>query len=198
VIIGLDLDNTIVCYDESLHRLAVELFEMPATVRAEKNAIRQYFRDQGRERDWTALQGVAYGSRMSLAKPFPGALSFMEQAIGSGHAVSIVSHRTRRPVIGDSVDLHEVAVRWLEENGFLAARSLDSSRVFFEETREAKVQRVRSVDCEVFLDDLPEVLEDASFPQGVLRYLFAPTQTARVSGDWSVVGSWAEFGRMVL
>jgi hypothetical protein len=83
VTIGLDLDNTIVCYDKSLHRLAVEGFGMPATVLAEKNAVRQYFRDQARERDWTTLQGIAYGLRMSLAKPFPGALEFVQQAIGS-------------------------------------------------------------------------------------------------------------------
>lgn len=196
--IGLDLDNTIVCYDESLHRLAVELFGMPATVAPEKNAVRQYFRDHARERDWTALQGVAYGSRMSLAKPFPGALDFVRQAVGSGHMVSIVSHRTRHPVIGERVDLHALAARWLEEAGFLNAGKLDSSRIFFEETRDAKVRRIASTACDVFLDDLPEVLEDEYFPSGVHRYLFAPTGTGHVSRHWSAVHSWTEFGCLVL
>lgn len=196
--IGLDLDNTIVCYDKSLHRLAVEGFGMPATVLPEKNAVRQYFRDQDRERDWTTLQGVAYGLRMALAEPFPGALEFVQRAIASGHVVSIVSHRTRYPVIGERVDLHHLAVRWLEGAGFLSAGNMDLSRIFFEETRSAKVRRIASTACDVFLDDLPEVLEDNCFPSEVRRFLFAPNGTAHVSRDWSSVRCWTEFAQLVL
>jgi hypothetical protein len=196
VTIGLDLDNTIVCYDESLHSLAVELYGMPPSVPAVKTAVRQFFRDAARHRDWTALQGVAYGARMAQARAFPGAIEFVRQALVSGHDVFVASHRTRHPVIGEPVDLHDLARRWLQDQGLVGALLADD-RVFFEETRQAKVERIARTDCDVFLDDLPEVLTDPAFPAAVSRYLFAPHGMEGPDGV-CLVRDWLEFGRRIL
>lgn len=196
--IGLDLDNTIVRYDECLHRLAGELHGMPGTVAVEKNAVRQFFRENSRERDWTALQGVAYGTRMSDAAAFPGVLDFVRRAIGLGHDVYIVSHRTRHPVIGEPVNLHELAAQWLVKEGFVADGMIPSGRVFFEETREAKIARIGVTGCEIFLDDLPEVLESEGFPPRASRFLFAPRGAGAISPGVRVVESWVQFAREIL
>ena len=67
--------------------------------------------------------------------------------------------------------------------GFLAARGLVGEKarsqippanVFFELTKEAKVARVAAVRCDVFVDDLPEILAMSGFPEGMRRILFDP------------------------
>jgi hypothetical protein len=196
VTIGLDLDNTIVCYDRCFHVLATERHGLPDTVRAEKNAVRQFFRESGREADWTALQGIAYGQGMKKAEPFAGALDFVREAVARGHVVKIISHRTRQPIVGDATDLHASALEWLKREGFVGPGALPVSDVFFETSKEAKLQRIEEQGCDVFLDDLPELLLAESFPGNVEGWLFAPGQTA--APEERVVTSWAEFGRRSL
>jgi len=70
--VGVDLDNTIVCYDDVFHRVAVEWGLIPANVAVSKGAVRDYLRRQGREDTWIELQGYVYGNRFREAQPFPG------------------------------------------------------------------------------------------------------------------------------
>jgi len=51
MVLGVDFDNTIVRYDDLFHRVAVERGLVPATVPARKNDVRDFLRQQGRERD---------------------------------------------------------------------------------------------------------------------------------------------------
>ena len=51
--IGVDFDNTIVCYDRLFHRLARERGLIPETVPQTKGAVRDYLRSIDREDDWT-------------------------------------------------------------------------------------------------------------------------------------------------
>ncbi|MEX1115527.1 MAG: hypothetical protein WEB53_09770 [Akkermansiaceae bacterium] len=194
--IGLDLDNTIVCYDRCFHLLATERHGLPGTVRAEKNAVRQYFRESGREADWTVLQGIAYGQGMTKAEPFAGALDFVREAVARGHTVKIISHRTRQPIVGDATDLHASALAWLKCEGFVGPGALAESDVFFETSKEAKLQRIAEQQCAVFLDDLPEILLSDHFPVGVQGWLFAPGQGD--AGYDRTVADWETFGRYIL
>jgi hypothetical protein len=196
VTIGLDLDNTIVCYDRCFHVLATERHGLPDTVGVAKNAVRQFFRESGREADWTALQGIAYGQGMTKAEPFAGALNFVREAVARGHAVKIISHRTRQPILGDATDLHASALEWLKREGFVGPGALSERDVFFETSKEAKLARIAEQKCAVFLDDLPEILLSDRFPVGVQDWLFAPGQTD--AGYARTVADWETFGRHVL
>ncbi|MBM3871975.1 MAG: hypothetical protein FJ392_13640 [Verrucomicrobia bacterium] len=71
--LGLDLDGTIVLYDEVFHRHAVERFAMPRELPVNKTAVRDWLRCQpDGEARWTELQGLVYGSLMPGAKLAPG------------------------------------------------------------------------------------------------------------------------------
>lgn len=194
--IGLDLDNTIVCYDRCFHTLAVERCRMPSSVPPKKNAVRQFLREAGREPEWTELQGVAYGTGMEKAEAFSGALEFVRDALACGVQIRIISHRTKHPIVGDETDLHESALGWLQRAEFVGRGVLRNEDVFFETTKEAKLARIAEQRCGVFLDDLPELLMADSFPPEVEGWLFAPGQSA--SAYPRVVRSWAEFGRRFL
>jgi hypothetical protein len=194
--IGLDLDNTIVSYHRCFHVLALDRNGLPSTVRPEKNAVRQFFREAGREDEWTELQGIAYGAGMGKAEAFEGALEFVRAAVERGKKVKIISHRTKHPIMGDKTDLHAAALEWLKAAGFVGAGAMSPEDVFFETSKEAKMERIRAEGCAVFLDDLPEILESPLFPATVEGWLFDPN--AEHTNGGRVVRDWDSFRRHVL
>jgi hypothetical protein len=194
--IGLDLDNTVVSYHRCFHALATVGKSLPPTVAVDKNAVRQFFRESGRENEWTELQGIAYGAGMERAEAFEGALDFVRAAVGCGKSVKIISHRTMYPIVGDKTDLHEAAMEWLKAAGFVGSGALAPEDVFFEISKEAKMERIREEGCTVFLDDLPEILDAELFPDACEGWLFDP---AGSSGDrLRVVADWPSFSRLIL
>lgn len=192
--IGVDFDNTIVRYDSLFHRACVDKGLIPASVPANKSAVRDYLRGIGKEEQWTAMQGVVYGSRMSEAELMPGVLDFFRTCRSAGVPVAIVSHKTRYPYVGDPHDFHAAAYGWLEENGFFDPSDigLDRERVFFELSKAEKIARIRSIGCDVFIDDLPEIFSDPDFPAGVDRILFDPASAGPKDFPFKRVRSWGE------
>jgi hypothetical protein len=195
VLIGVDLDNTIVCYDELLRAVALERGLIPDSVPASKGAVRDWLRRAGLEDRWTELQGYAYGARMHEAQPFPGALEFFARCRESQIPVFIISHRTRYPYLGEKYDLHQAARAWLAMHGFCDPDriGLEADRLCLELTKQDKLARIASAGCSHFIDDLPEFLEEPAFPAGVQRVLFDPgglhrdCSTARRAANWAAI-----------
>ena len=190
--IGVDFDNTIVCYDEVFGRVAVEQGLVPPHAATSKTAIRDHLRSIGQEDRWTELQGTIYGPRMMDAPPFPGVVEFFVACRAAGIPVAIVSHRTRFPYLGERHDLHAAARDWLARHGFHdpAGIGLPVERVFFEETKEAKLARIADVGCTHFIDDLPELLAHPLFPTDVRRILFDPHAQHASPAGIDIAPSW--------
>lgn len=185
MIIGVDFDNTIVCYDELFHREAMLRNLIPAETPPIKEAVRNCLRQLDREESWTELQGHVYGTVIDDAPRFPGVIEFFADCKRKGVGVCIISHRTRKPYLGEDVDLHQAARRWLRKQGIEAD-------VFLEETKEAKFQRIARQSCSHFIDDLPEFLLDKDFPSGIERILFDPHRKHSQRTDLARAESWTE------
>jgi hypothetical protein len=200
MVIGVDFDNTIVCYDELFHRIAVEQGLIPADVPATKGRVREFLRRHGKEEDWTRLQGYVYGARMLEAPAFPGALDFFADCVREGVRVCIISHRTRYPYQGPPYDLHLTARQWLTDHGFFdpGGIGLSVERVYFDVTKQEKFQRIVQVGCTHFIDDLPEFLGDPMFPPGVTRILFSPGTPPCTDSHTRWVSSWNEAASLLL
>lgn len=180
--IGIDFDNTIVSYDALFHKVACEQGLVPATIPVSKVAVRDHLRQIGQEDRWTEMQGYVYGARMDEAVSYPGALEFFACAIAAGHELAIVSHKTRHPFIGPQYDLHAAARAWVERHlVWDGAPLLPPERVFFELTKEEKLARMAAFGCEVFIDDLPEILNAPSFPKATRPLLFDPESNHRTT-----------------
>jgi hypothetical protein len=189
--VGLDLDGTIVLYDEIFHAQAVAQLDMPAVVPARKTEIRAWCRDERGEQGWIELQSVVYGPLMERAAPAPSVREFIEGCRDAGIDLSVISHRTRLSAARTPVDLHGAARAWLERSG-LFELGLDPSNVHLEVTREAKIARIRAELCALFVDDLPEVFAEPSFPQTVERWLYEPGARRERRGGIEVFGAWPE------
>jgi len=196
-IIGIDFDNTLVCYDVLFHRIAREQNLIDDTIPVNKTAVRDYLRSIGREPAWTEMQGVVYGTRIIEAEPFPGAIDFLTQAGRRGWTLHIVSHKTRAPILGAALDLHAAARRWLETYGvFGPTVALPRENVWLELTKQEKLRRIETLGCQVFIDDLPEFLLDPAFPPQTRRFLFDPNRIAApgvaAAAALETVFSWSE------
>ena len=195
MLIGLDFDNTIVCYDRAIAHLAETLPNLPADLSRTKLALRDYLRRTNREPEWTAFQGAIYGPGMTHAEPFAQALEVMQALKDMGHALCIVSHRSLRPYAGPAYDLHAAARGWVQKR--LACIGLvQNDSAFFYETREQKIAAVSTMGCEVFLDDLPEVLADAHFPQSCQAILFDP-EKFHMQSEHTRIAHWSELPALI-
>lgn len=195
--LGVDFDNTIVCYDGIFHKVAREQDLIPPDLPVNKSDVRNYLRRVGKEDVWTEMQGLVYGPRLTEASPYPGALEFFQAACRAGLTVSIISHKTRHPFIGERHDLHAAAIAWLEQQGFFNAAQIGLPRanVLLELTKQAKLERIGQAGCTHFIDDLPEFLAEAAFPVGTQRILFDPN--GLYADAQSIrAGSWADIRRM--
>jgi hypothetical protein len=191
MIIGIDFDNTIVCYDHAFYRTAREQGLVPADTLPTKEQVRNYLRRAGQEEQWTELQGTVYGSRMDAVDTFAGAVDCIRSLIHQGTAVYIISHKTLHPYRGNRYNLHEAARNWLKTSGFLSDAGLGMEQVFFELTKEEKLSRIGATGCTHFIDDLPEILLADGFPAGTAPILFAPGAPTSDS-ELLTFASWQE------
>ncbi len=200
MLIGVDLDNTIVCYDDLLRAVALERGLIPESLPASKQAVRDWLRRAGQEKLWTELQGQVYGVRMHEARPFAGVLEFFARCHAIEIPVLIISHRTRYPYLGEKYDLHQAARAWLATHGFCDPDriGLRADRVYLELTKQDKLARIASAACSHFIDDLPEFLDEPAFPSGVQRILFDPGGIRGNDATACHAASWAAVDRLLL
>lgn len=198
--VGLDFDNTIVCYDALFHRLARERGLLADDVPATKGHVRDYLRRIGREDDWTELQGVAYGPRIVDAEPFAGVIDFLHACRAAGVRVAVISHKTKSPYLGPKYDLHQAAHDFLRAHGFYhtAVTGVAPDDVYLELTKQAKMERIGALCCDVFVDDLPEFLAEPAFPARPRKVLFDPAGACPDDASYTRAGSWADVARIVL
>ena len=194
MIIGLDFDNTIVCYDQAILKLSQSIPGLPSSVSRTKLGLRDYLRSTGRESEWTAFQGTLYGPGMEHAKPFEGAVETMLQMSADGHRLVIISHRSRHPYAGTPHDLHAAARSWtaqrLQSLGLFSSTLDHASAVNFLETRERKIAKISELKCDVFVDDLPEVLNDEHFPSRTIPVLFDPAREHVARANTYSLNGW--------
>jgi len=198
--IGIDFDNTIVGYDDVFVDLARRAGLVDDSFRGGKQALRDTLRArEGGEEAWQLLQGRVYGAGMPAAKLIDGVDAFLRRCRSSGENVFIISHKTEYGH-GDPerINLRQAALAWMASRGFFAdsGYGLRRENIFFDATREEKLARITALQCDVFIDDLDEVLSAPSFPAGVRRILFAQT---RNGNDMELVHcrTWAEIHEAV-
>jgi hypothetical protein len=174
--IGIDLDNTLINYDAVFCAFARERGLLDSAAAISKAAIREALRAMP-EGDlvWQRLQGAVYGKGVRHAVLFDGAARFLQRAREQGCEVFIVSHKTEFGHFDpDQVNLRDAASEWMKGQGFFREDGfgIASQNVLFTATRSDKIAAIGELDVEVFIDDLPEVLEDKGFPSTVTGILF--------------------------
>lgn len=190
-VVGVDLDNTILCYDTLFHATALRRGLIDEHIAPSRLAVRKAVRESdGGETAWRALQAEVYGEAIKGATLYPGAAEFFAHCRRLGVTVHVVSHKTEVAHDG-STDLRTAALDWLQENHAFEAGglNLERERVEFASTLAEKIARIGDIGARYFIDDLPDVLLDESFPQDVEPIWFAP-ESGQSTSDLRQFPSW--------
>lgn len=193
--IGIDFDNTLVCYDQAYKALAAR----EGVMVPEASNAREVLKDiimalpQGNVR-WTQLQGELYGFFIKEAEPFPDAKTFLKKLKTQNVPFCIISHKSYYSAFGKIYSFREAALSWLQENGFFEEDTigLNKEDCFWEHSQEDKINRITQEKCTHFIDDLPGVLSHNDFPEGVSRILFSPNTPVVIDGPFHQLKSWKE------
>lgn len=198
--IGIDFDNTIICYDKVFAAVARQRGLVPEGWDGLKTDLRDYLRSRaGGELAWQGLQGFVYGKGIGGAEIYPGVREFLSACRTAGASVYVVSHKTR---FGhqdpDGVDLREAARGWLRGAGLIDAAdaALAADNVYFEETLTAKAERLARLELNIFIDDLADVFEQPHFPRATRAILFTQSQPPHPD-RCEALASWADIRRGV-
>lgn len=200
--IGLDFDNTINLYSKAIQVLAHQFLDLPSSVELSKNGIRDYLRANERETEWTRFQGELYGPGMNHALMQEDALRTMKELRSSGHELYIISHRTKRPQGGQDYDLHKYAREWVDRY-LLSDPSWGTKlvqEIFFLPSLDEKIDMISSMRCDIFLDDLPQVLLHGDFSPSTRGVLFdneCRHMEYFESASFEVIRHWGELTRLV-
>ncbi len=186
--IGIDFDNTIICYDYIFNKLGIEKKIIPQDLNIGKNYVRDFLRQAGKEDDWTRLQGYVYGARLLDASAYPDVTNFFSFCDKVSLRYCIVSHKTEYPYDGHPYNLHRAAYKWLDQAGI-------QCDTFFEQTKEEKIDRINAEGCSHFIDDLPEFLSLPGFSEDIIKILFDPLDqydNPVYSRTFKTVRSWKD------
>lgn len=201
MLIGIDFDNTLICYDAVFRALATESGLLGPDEPVTKHSLRAAARRTS-EGDiaWQRLQAEAYGPRILQAQPAPGCLAFLARCRHEGVPVRLISHKTEFAAQdATGTNLRQAALSWLEANGFFGpGMPLEVKHCRFADSRQGKTAYMAEEGCTHFIDDLEETFLEPSFPPHIQPVLYEP---GRAGLDplpgFHIVHTWAEAEKVV-
>lgn len=197
MIIGFDFDNTIINYSKSFTKLAKLKNLVPEKINKDKISIRNYLRKNNIEDEWTILQGEVYGKNIMSAEIYQGVIDTFLYLSKKKIKIKIISHKTKFPYMGEKINLRTSALKWIKKNiiDYSYDINLDLSDIYFENTIENKIKKIKELNCNIFVDDLPEVL--SLLPTSIERILFLPNSTKEKFSKFHLLSSWEEFSTII-
>ena len=195
--LGLDFDNTIISYEHIFHKVAFEKNLIPHNFPIKKKLIRDYLISRDSEEQFTELQSEIYGKRILEAKPTFGCIDFLKNLRKKNIELFIVSHKTKYPYRGKKYNLHNAANKWLSKNGFLDNNKLGFSkdRIYFEESKVNKVNRIKELKCTHYVDDLPEILKLIDFQ--CIKVLYDPQKNFAEKNSYKRIEKWSDLNYLI-
>jgi hypothetical protein len=192
--LGIDLDNTIIDYSLSLNELAItEYGVLINDSNATKNVVKNLITTKYGEKEWTRAQGLLYSQYIEFATPFVGFLDNIEKLQNIFNKIFIISHKTKFPISGPRKNLINLSRNWINRNiiSISGKPFFTDQMLFFESSQSKKISRIAKQNCNVFIDDLPEVV--MNLPYEIEGLLFEPSFQSENSmnfSNWNYLASY--------
>jgi hypothetical protein len=122
---------------------------------------------------WQVAQGWLYTDGLSYAKPAHGLIDLCQYLRNRDFELFIVSHKTTHtPIFCGHKELRNVASNWIA-NGDLSHYFYGTENIYFENSRDLKINRIKSLNLHYFVDDLVQIFEDSKYPQKIISFLLS-------------------------
>ena len=197
--LGLDFDNTIITYDEIFYKIALERNLITENCIPQKNVIRDFLILKNLEDQFTLLQAEVYGKRILEARPAENVLeNLLNLKKIKNVQYYIVSHKTKKPIKGPNYDLHEAAINWLLNNDFFSPNGLNLKRenIYFEPTKQSKIERIKMIDCSHYIDDLTDILN--MIENSCIKILYNPFNVKYQNKNWINLVNWNDLDKIFI
>jgi len=172
--LGIDLDNTIICYDELIYKLAKKKFyklNLNKNLNS-KNIIKSEIINNYNNAEWTKLQGLIYGEKLNYASLFDDFYNTIKQ-LKNYYDIYIVSHKTKHPSIGKKVNLRKASKNFLRNKNISYCENelIKNENIFFTNTKKEKIEIIKKNKIDIFIDDLDGILKD--LPESIYKIHFS-------------------------
>ena len=192
--IGIDFDHTIVDYHSIFGEKACALGFIDSKKKMSKNEVKIIVKEsEDGERKWGILQSEVYSQGIREAVIMKGFLEFVKACRKGRISLSVISHKNRsNPYDLLNRDLQEPALDWMKSHHFFEKSRLGFSRkqVFFDETIEDKVVRIKALNCSHFVDDLLKVFSYPRFPESTRKILYLNNMSEKDNTAVDFLGDW--------
>jgi hypothetical protein len=182
MLIGIDLDNTIINYNTIFQKLITQY----KIKKNHRNDLKSILKEglKSFPKKWTELQGEIYGKKIFNAKVFENFDNFLKFSKNNNISIIIISHKTKYPYIGKKINLQNYALKFLKKK---LKNFKYIEKIFFENNIENKIKRIVNEDCDIFIDDLKKVLNHKLFPQYTEKIHFNNVKIYNKSKNWNEI-----------
>ena len=198
--IGIDLDNTIISYDDAFLNVAKRRDLIDQDFQGGKSEVKQIIKQRKKgEKIWQKLQGQVYGKYIDQANIFPGFKRFHWRCSNQKIPVTIISHKTEYGHYDEEkISLRMSALSFLEQEGIVNKdKNIFPQDVFFTSTREEKIKTIKHNNFDWFIDDLEAVIFDNNLKDLPNKILFSK-KTVEQPVDVKFYSSWSEIEYEIL
>jgi hypothetical protein len=171
--IGIDLDNTIINYQNSFKKYLRE--KKIYLKKINKKKIKYISNNNSKIKNWTEAQEEIYGKYILYAKPFEYFREFEKFALKKKIKLFIVSHKTKYSQFSKKYNLHTQSSKWIQNNIFKK-----KYKIFYVNTVNEKVRKIAKLSPHFFIDDLIEIFNNKNFPKKVKKIYFSKIKDDKV------------------
>lgn len=170
--IGLDLDNTVIDYSEA-YKYVSDMMKLNIPIKT-RSEIKNFFNDSVEgDLGWQKFQSILYTDAINYAQVSNGLYNFLEYCNLNEINLYIISHKTKKTSIRyNDLDLRKLALKWLKDNN-IVPKYIKLKNVIFKDSQKEKIQAINDLKINVFVDDLPEIINSNELNKETIGILFS-------------------------
>jgi len=171
--IGIDLDNTIINYENSFKRFLKE--HNIQVKKIDKFKIKKLIKKNKKFTNWTQAQEEIYGKYIIYAKKFKFYDLFESFALKNKFKLYIISHKTRLSEYSKKYNLKKEANLWLKKN-----LKKKKYKIFFLNSITEKLNKIKTINPDFYIDDLEKILINKRLPKRIKKILFSIKKKSKI------------------
>ena len=194
-VIGIDFDNTIINYDKVFYSLALKKKIIRKNILIEKEAIKNYLIQNNFYNEWISLQGEVYSKHVLMGKTNSFFIPVLKKLLKK-YELHIISHKTLYPVIGEKINLRDQALKWIEKK-IISKVNFKRENIHFASTQNEKIKIIKIKKCNIFIDDLEDILVHNKFPKKCKKILFNDQIKQNNNNEIYLTNNWNKIYQII-